>query len=362
MYIIWIYSVFCLLNHEFLQNLGFARGSHAWCEVMISESRIREELTRTLDETNFVGLGEKHAGKVRDSYKLVPAQGAPGPARRVLITTDRISAFDCVLGAIPFKGQVLNQLAAFWFEQTASLAPNHVIDVPDPNVMVVKECEQLPLEFIVRGYITGVTRTSLWYNYERGVRDFCGNPIPEGLRKDQKLECPILTPTTKMEDHDRPLSRAQAVAEGLIDEAVFDEAADIVFRLFDFGVRFASDRGLILVDTKYELGRLDGRLVVSDEIHTPDSSRYWYADTYKELFAASRDQRKIDKEYVREWYAARGFRGEGVPPPMPDAVRIEAAKRYVQAYETITGREFKVSDHPVAERIESALKNSGYLR
>lgn len=320
---------------------------------MISEPQLRAALSQTLVETDWRGLGARESGKVRDSYKQ--------PGRRILITTDRISAFDCVLGTIPFKGQVLNQLAAFWFEQTRAVAPNHVLDVPDPNVMVVAECEQLPVEMIVRGYITGVTKTSLWYNYARGVRNYCGNALAEGLRKDQQLPHPILTPTTKLEKHDRPISRQEALDEGLVTAATFDAAAELCFRLYDFGVRQARRQGLILVDTKYELGRRDGRLLVSDEIHTPDSSRYWFADTYAARFAAGQDQRKIDKEYVREWYAAQGFRGDGVPPPMPDEVRIEAAKRYIQAYEVITGREFTVTDEPAAERIERNLKTKGYL-
>jgi len=257
---------------------------------------------------------------------------------------------------------VLNQLAAFWFEQTRASAPNHVLDVPDPNVMVVAECEQLPIELIVRGYITGVTKTSLWYNYERGIRNYCGNPLPDGLRKDQKLPQPILTPTTKLEKHDRPISREEALAEGLVTAALFDAAADMCLRLFEFGTRYAAKRGLILADTKYELGQRNGRLVVSDEIHTPDSSRYWFADTYAALFAQGADQRKIDKEYVREWFAARGFRGEGVPPPMPDDVRLEAARRYIQAYETITGREFSVTDEPVEQRITANLRKKGYIK
>jgi len=317
------------------------------------EKRIRDALRQTLEATDYQDLGAKETGKVRDSYRQ--------PGRRILITTDRISAFDCVLGTIPFKGQVLNQLAAFWFEQTRTIAPNHVLDVPDPNVMVVTECEQLPIEVIVRAYITGVTKTSLWYNYEQGVRDYCGNRLPAGLRKDQKLSRPIITPTTKLEAHDRPISRREAIAEGLVDAAAFDAASDLCLRLFDFGTRHARRQGLILVDTKYELGRRDGKLLVSDEIHTPDSSRYWFADSYETLFAAGRDQLKIDKEYVREWYAARGFRGEGVPPAMPDDVRLEAAQRYIQAYELITGRPFVVSDEPVAGRIEKNLKAAGYL-
>jgi phosphoribosylaminoimidazole-succinocarboxamide synthase len=321
---------------------------------MIPEKRIRDELPHTLNETAFKGLGTRHQGKVRESYVQKD--------RRILVTTDRVSAFDCIIGTIPFKGQVLNQLAGFWFEKTRSIVPNHVIAIPDPNAMVVHECEQLPLEFIVRGYVTGVTKTSAWYNYERGVRNFCGNRLPEGLRKDQKLARPILTPTTKHEKHDRPISRDEAIQEGLIDAATYDEAAEICFRLFEAGVKHAASRGLILVDTKYELGRLNGKLVASDEIHTPDSSRYWFSDTYEELFKAGQDQRKIDKEYVREWLVSQGFRGEGEPPALTDAVRIEAARRYIQAYETVTGLELAISDEPAAERIEASLRKAGYLK
>ena len=314
---------------------------------MIDEARIRGELNNVLETTDF-HVGRRLAGKVRDSYLL------PG-GRRLLVTTDRISAFDCILGTIPFKGQVLNQLAAFWFGQTRGLAPNHLLAVPDPNVMLVAECEQLPLEFIVRGYITGVTKTSAWHHYAAGARSLAGNPLPEGLRKDQRLERPILTPTTKHEKHDRNISRDEAVAEGLITPGRFDEAAALCLRLYQAGVDHAAARGLILVDTKYELGRLGGRLVVSDEIHTPDSSRYWYADTYAARFAAGGEQRKLDKEYVREWLAARGFRGEGTPPALPDEVRIEAARRYITAYEQITGRSFEPAEGPVGERVRQAV-------
>lgn len=316
---------------------------------MISDSQIRDALDNVLGGTDFA-IGRRISGKVRDSYIL---EGG----RRVLVTTDRVSAFDRILGTIPFKGQVLNQLAAFWFENTKGIIPNHVISVPDPNVMVVSECTQLPLEFIVRGYITGVTSTSAWTNYARGARNICGNILPDGLRKDQKLDHPILTPTTKHEIHDRNVSREEAIAEGLITPELFDQAADVCFRMFEAGTREAAKRGLILVDTKYELGLLDGRLVVSDEVHTPDSSRYWYADTYQELFDRGEPQRKLDKEYVREWLADRGFRGEGEPPALPDEVRIEAAKRYITAYELITGREFKPAEGAIAQRVEAALRN-----
>ncbi len=317
---------------------------------MISNDRIRQELNNVIGGTDFP-VGRRVSGKVRDSYLL------PG-GRRALVTTDRVSAFDCILGTIPFKGQVLNQIAAYWFEQTKDIVPNHVVSVPDPNVMIVRECEQLPLEFIVRGYITGVTNTSAWTNYAKGARVICGNKLPDGLRKDQKLERPILTPTTKHEIHDRNISRDEAISEGLIDGALFDQAADICFRMFEAGSKLAASRGMILVDTKYELGLLDGRLVVSDEIHTPDSSRYWYADTYDALFAEGKPQRKLDKEYVREWLAARGFTGEGTPPALTDEVRVEAARRYILAYETLTGKEFIPAEGAIEERIGKALAHA----
>ncbi len=316
--------------------------------IMLEEDVLRAGLHEVIDATEFDGLGRRESGKVRDIYLQ--------PGRRILVTTDRISAFDCVLGTVPFKGQVLTQIAAFWFDQTRDIAPNHLEAVPDPNVMVVRECEQLPLEFIVRGYITGVTETSAWYNYSKGVRNFCGNVLPEGLHKDEKLLRPILTPTTKLEKHDRPISRDEAIAEGLISPSDFDAAADICFRLYERGSQIAARQGLILVDTKYEIGKLDGRLVVTDEIHTPDSSRYWYMDTYEDLFKAGKEQRKLDKEYVREWLAARGFRGRGTPPSLPDEVRIEAARRYIAAYEVITGRRFAPGATPALARIEKALR------
>ncbi len=317
---------------------------------MLSESRIRRELDNVLAATDFAGAGKRIAGKVRDSYLL------PG-ARRLLVTTDRVSAFDCVLGTIPFKGQVLNQLAAFWFERTSAVAPNHLLAVPDPNVMVVAECEQLPLEFVVRGYITGVTKTSAWHSYSQGRREICGNVLPEGLRKNQRLERPILTPTTKHEPHDRNISRAEAIAEGSIAAEMFDAAAALCFRLFDAGVRHAATRGLILVDTKYELGLRKGRLVASDEIHTPDSSRYWYADSYEQLFRDGLEQRKLDKEFVREWLVARGFRGDGTPPTLTDEVRVEAARRYIEAYERITGLDFAPAEGAIAERVRRAFES-----
>ena len=274
---------------------------------------------------------------------------------RVLVTTDRVSAFDRVLGTIPYKGQVLNELAMFWFEKTRHIVANPVVSVPDPNIVVMKECQQLPLEFIVRAYLTGVTKTSAWTNYANGLRNLCGNVLPDGLRKDQRLASPILTPTTKHEKHDRNISREEAISEGLLDGEMFDKAADICLRLYQFGVEHAASRGLILVDTKYELGLLEGKIVVTDEVNTPDSSRYWYAESYQSCFEAGTPQRQLDKEYIRTWLAGQGFTGEGEPPVLTNEVRLEAAKRYIQAYEQITGLPFVPGKEPVSERVASAL-------
>jgi phosphoribosylaminoimidazole-succinocarboxamide synthase len=320
---------------------------------MISESVIRKQLNNTLERTDFRKLGKKYEGKVRDNY----TKGKT----RVIITTDRISAFDRVLGTIPFKGQVLNQLASFWFGHTKHIVGNHMIDTPDPNVMVVKECKSIPVEMVVRGYITGVTKTSAWYNYQKGVRNFCGNILPEGLRKDQKFDKPILTPSTKIEKHDRSLSKEEIIKEGLVSKELFDKMSKISFELFKFGTDFLSKQGLILVDTKYEFGTIDGELILIDEIHTPDSSRFWFKDTYESLFSQGKEQRKLDKEYIRTWLAKKGFRGEGKPPKLTDQVRIEAAKRYILAYEKITGKEFEVIEGSVLERIRNNLKQKGYL-
>lgn len=313
----------------------------------ISREIIQAGLNNVLAETHVAGFDKFERGKVRDSYLK--------EGRRILVSTDRLSAFDLVLCTIPFKGQCLNQMAAFWFEQTRDIAANHMISVPDPNIMLVHECEQLPIELIVRGYITGVTKTSAWFNYERGARKFSGNVLPEGLRKNEKLERPILTPTTKLEAHDRPISRDEAISEGLVDAATYDKAAEICFALYERGVEYAAERGLLLVDTKYELGRLNGDLVVTDEIHTPDSSRFWFADSYESLFDQGLPQRKLDKEYVREWLAEKGFRGEGAPPDIPDEVRAEAAALYIEVYEIITGLAFEPHTEAIGRRVERVL-------
>jgi phosphoribosylaminoimidazole-succinocarboxamide synthase len=320
--------------------------------MTVANETLEAQLDRTLAATDFAGLGSRYVGKVRDNYTT--ADG-----RRILVATDRISAFDVVLGTIPFKGQVLNQLAQYWFDETAAIAPNHIISVPDPNLTVAHECTALRAELIMRAYLTGVTTTSIWYNYERGVRSFCGHRLPDGLRKNQPLERPLLTPTTKAEkgSHDENASREELIAAGAITADDFDAAAASVERLFAFGQKRAAERGLILVDTKYELGKTaDGRLVVIDEIHTPDSSRYWYADDYAERVARGAEPRGLDKEYVRRWYVEeRGYRGDGPPPSMTDEVRVEAARRYVAIYELITGRAFVPDTREPLARIRENL-------
>lgn len=323
---------------------------------MIGDDVVRKQLENTLEKTDFPELGEKYEGKVRDNY----THGG----KRVIITTDRISAFDRVLGTIPFKGQTLNELASFWFDKTKHIVRNHMIDLPDPNVMVVRECESIPVEMVVRGYITGVTKTSAWYNYSRGVRNFCGVRLPEGLKKDQKFDSPILTPTTKAEhgEHDVSISPEEIVSKGIISKEMFEQLNEISFKLFDFGVQWAKKNGLILVDTKYEFGLIGGEIVLMDEIHTPDSSRFWFADTYQELFEKGEEQGKLDKEYVRTWLADQGFRGDGTPPKLTDEVRAEAAKRYIKAFEIITGEKFPLAEKPILERIRENLKIKGYLK
>lgn len=310
----------------------------------------QEQCSRTLERTDFPALGTRIEGKVRDSY----VKGD----RRTLIATDRVSAFDVVLGTIPFKGQVLNQLAAFWFERTREIAPNHVVSVPDPNVTVARECRIVPVEFVVRGYLTGVSNTSIWTAYERGERRYCGHPLPEGMQKHERLQRPLLTPTTKAAhgEHDELISRDEAVERGLVEAGLYERAEQLALRLFAEGQQWAEKQGLILVDTKYELA-LDerGALTVADEIHTPDSSRYWYLDSYETALREGRDPKSMDKEYVRRWLAERGYRGDGPSPALPDEVRCEAAIRYVETYERITGLAFEADTEAPLDRIRRNL-------
>ena len=316
---------------------------------MLSDERLARELLGTLDRTDFARLGVRHAGKVRDSY-------VDGDVRTI-VTTDRLSAFDRLLGTIPFKGQVLNQIANYWFDATSDIVPNHLLEVADPNVVRVRQCAPVPLEFVVRGYITGVTKTSLWPGYEAGARNIAGHLMPDGLRRNERLAAPILTPTTKFEVHDRNLGRDDAIAEGLVTADLFDRCADVCLRLFARGTEVAAQRGLILVDTKYELGLLGDQIVLIDEVHTPDSSRYWHADTYDELFRKNQDQRSLDKEPLREWMAERGFRGDGKAPAITDEVRIATATRYILLAEELTQRSFEPPELTAAERVANVLRD-----
>ncbi|MBX3250919.1 MAG: phosphoribosylaminoimidazolesuccinocarboxamide synthase [Myxococcales bacterium] len=304
--------------------------------MTVSDETLRQGLRCVVEHSDLPELGAKYEGKVRDNYTK--------DGRRVLVVTDRISAFDRVLGTLPFKGQVLNQLAAWWFDETASIAPNHVIDVPDPNVMVAVECEPLPVELVMRAYITGVTSTSIWTHYERGERVFCGHRLPDGLRKHQRLPEPLLTPSTKADkgDHDVSVSRDELLASGKISARDFDAAAEIAHAVFAHGQKVCAERGLILVDTKYEMGKTkDGTIVLIDEIHTPDSSRFWYGASYAERFHEGADPESFDKEYVRRWLKEVGYSGDGPTPPLPDDVRVEASRRYIEACDAIRGVPFE---------------------
>jgi phosphoribosylaminoimidazole-succinocarboxamide synthase len=318
---------------------------------MVDQATLRAALPHCLERTDFASLGLKYEGKVRDNYST-------RDGRRFIVVTDRISAFDRVLGTVPFKGQVLNRLAAWWFARTAGVAPNHVVRAPDPNVLECVECTPILAEMVVRAYATGTTSTSLWTHYARGARVFCGHELPDGLKKHQRLPEPIITPTTKAPkgEHDVSGSREEILATGLVSARDFDEASEAAMRLFAAGQRVCAERALILVDTKYEFGRdKSGKLLVIDEIHTPDSSRFWQAATYEARFRAGQDPEPLDKDFVRRWYNDRGYMGDGSPPPLPDDVRVGAAERYIAAYEQITGEAFVPDTSPPLARIANHL-------
>ena len=322
---------------------------------MLSEQQIKQQINYTLKDTYFPPLGKKYKGKVRDVYIAED--------KIFLISTDRQSAFDRNLANIPFKGQVLTQTSAFWFDKTKDIIQNHVIDVPDPNVVVCKKLKVFPVEFVIRGYITGVTSTAAWTAYSKGERNFCGNILPEGLKKNQKFEKPIITPTTKSELHDEKISAEEIVKKGLMTKQQWDFVADKALKLFERGTKIASDNDLILVDTKYEFGCDDkGNIFLIDEIHTPDSSRFWINKTYKARFDKGEEPENIDKEFLRLWFTKHcDPYKDKVLPKAPEELVIELSKRYIQLYEMITGKEFKAEVGDVSERIEKNLKKKGYL-
>lgn len=320
---------------------------------MIQSRRILSALPLVLQTIEIPGFGKKYQGKVRDFYRV--------DGKRILITTDRQSAFDVILGNIPFKGAVLNLLASYWFDKTKHIVPNHKIFVPHPNVLIAHECTPIPVEMIVRGYISGVTKTSIWYSYERRERTIYGIKFPEGLKKNQKLATPVITPTTHplagSTGHDERLTREEIINKKIVSKKLYEEMERISLALFDYGSKLCSKNGLILVDTKYEFGLYKGKLMLIDEIHTPDSSRFWMAKTYVNRFRKGLEPENFDKEFLRLWYAKRGYKGDGAPPPMDRELIIATAKRYIGVYEKITGKKFVAYRYPANKEVLQSIES-----
>ena len=302
-------------------------------------------------------LPDRRDGKVRISYALPADEHGD---RRLFVTTDRLSAFDRVIAGVPYKGQVLNQLAAWWFAETADIVPNHVVAVPDPNLLVARSATPLPVEVVVRGYITGVTSTSLWQQYADGARTIYGHPFPDGLLKNTALPYALVTPTTKAEagGHDEPITVAEVVEQQLVAPKLWGQTVEAALQLFARGQQVAAAAGLILADTKYEFGvDQHGELLLIDEMHTPDSSRYWVADTYEERLAAGDEPESLDKEVVRRALLATGYRGDGPPPALSDDVWQQTSTRYIDAYQRLTGTTFQPGAYPVGPRILEHLSH-----
>jgi phosphoribosylaminoimidazole-succinocarboxamide synthase len=321
---------------------------------MVNSDFLASHLDRVLEDATIPELPNHYRGKVRDNYDLPDG-------RRLIIATDRLSAFDINIAAIPFKGQVLTQIARFGFDHTADICQNHVIEYPDPNVLLCRRLDILPIEIVVRDYLTGSTATSIWPMYKAGHREIYGLRFPDGLRANEKLPQTIITPTTKARDgeHDAPVTAAEILDRGMLSPAQWREVSATALALFARGREIAAERGLILVDTKYEFGTdRDGRILLADEIHTPDSSRYWFAESYPSRFAASLPPDSFDKDFLRRWVAARVDPYRDPIPPIPRDIIAEAARIYVSVFETITGESFALSrpDMPVLERIRANLR------
>jgi phosphoribosylaminoimidazole-succinocarboxamide synthase len=322
---------------------------------MVSADTLNSLLPQAVRETNLPISG-KESGKVRDWYPF-------GHGRRLLVTTDRLSAFDRVLAAVPFKGQVLNQLSTWWFNQTRDLIPNHLISTPDPNAALVREVRPIPVEVVLRGYITGVTSTALWYRYSLGEREIYGHRFPEGLLKNEALPEPIITPTTKggPTGHDERLTCAEVVQKGLLEAKVWDELQATALAIFKRGQEVAARSGLILVDTKYEFGFApDGSVMLIDEVHTPDSSRFWRAESYPQRLASGDEPENFDKEFVRLAYAQKGYRGDGDPPAVDDVLWVMTSQLYISIFELLTGEKFEPGRYPVQSRLIENLRMAGY--
>ncbi len=318
---------------------------------MIPAEKIKPYLDHCLEGTNVSGFGSFYKGKVRDCY--ITKDGK----QRILVTTDRQSAFDQVLGMIPLKGQALNQLSFWWFGQTRDLVPNHVISMPDPNVLVCKNVTPFKIEMVIRGFLSGSTGTSAWKAYEKGERLYCGHTLPEGMKKNQAFPQPLITPTTKSDEHDEKISAAEIIEKGLATKEQWAVLEKYTFALFARGQELAKKGGLILVDTKYEFGvDEDGQIVLIDEIHTSDSSRFWKADTSEARIAQGQEPENFDKEFLRLWYTKRCDPYKDKLPEMPDDFRIEVAQRYLATYEMITGKAFEFPEMNIQERVEGVLK------
>lgn len=331
---------------------------------MIDQKTIIQHIPHAIQTVNLPNLGKKHQGKA--TYRTVPGKVRDSyivKDKRIFITTDRQSAFDKVLGLIPFKGQVLNQLSAFWFDKTKDVLPNHLISVPDPNVMLVKNAQLIPIEMVVRGYITGVTDTSIWGSYEKGERVIYGINFPEGLRKNQKLPHAVITPTTKAEKgHDERLTEIDILKRKIVSPAIWKQMKKAALSLFERGQKIADKAGIILVDTKYEMGLLNDKLILIDELHTPDSSRYWVKATYEERFKRGIEPESYDKEPLRIWFKEHGYTGEGKPPKMPPEFIAKMSTLYMSIYKKITGKKF-VPDttKDVEGRILKNLRKAGII-
>lgn len=317
-----------------------------------SPGRLSPFLATTLDSTNFSFLGPRRQGKVRDVYR-------PSPDAWFLVTTDRQSAFDVSWCTVPLKGHVLNALSTWWFQRAQDILPTHVLALPDPNVTVVKPLRMIPIEIVVRGYLTGSTQTSIWHHYSGGGRHFCGNPLPDGMIRNQLLPTPLITPTTKSSAHDEPIDPTSIIGRGLATSAQWEEIASAALRLFRHGQKIAAERGLILVDTKYEMGYDEqGNLTLADEVHTPDSSRYWLADTYQERFRGREEPENLDKEFFRLWLKDQGYAQDRPKPTITDEVRLQLAEKYIALYERMTGEPFPLpSPNDILGRIERNLRS-----
>ncbi|NVM35886.1 MAG: phosphoribosylaminoimidazolesuccinocarboxamide synthase [Candidatus Lokiarchaeota archaeon] len=319
------------------------------------DSTIKEQLKFTLNETEFSNLGDLYRGKVRDNYIKEDI--------RIIISTDRLSAFDRVITTIPFKGQMLNQVSSFWFDKTKDIVKNHIIDIPDPNVAVVHQCKTVPVEVIIRGYLTG----SMWRDYNKG-KPTSGIMPPKGMKKNQKFDEIIITPSTKAESgHDIYLSKEEILKKEMVEKDVYEEMEEAALKLFKFGQELCEKNGLILVDTKYEFGLEEGELMVIDEIHTQDSSRFWILDSYQKNFEKDVNPEILDKEIFRGWLMETypevfpDIKPDEVIPPISQDIKIELAKRYMRSYEKITGLEFKPEISDVKKRIYENLKKANYL-